>query len=487
MRRGEGWIWGTALALLTLLRLVVAAVTPLSTDEAYYWVWSRALAPSYLDHPPMVALWIRAGTWIAGDTALGVRLFGPLCAALGTLLLADAGEQLFPGRCAGFRGAVLLNATLAFGLGAVAMTPDTPLLFFWTAALWALARFAASERGAWLAAAGLLAGFALASKYTAVFLPAGALIWLLAVPLLRRWFATGWPWLAALLASGCFAPVLTWNAGHHWASFVRQGGRAGAWEPERAIRFLGELIGGQIGLATPLVFLIFVAGIVSAAWTAWQKREPGAVLLAALTLPPLVVFAEHGLGDRVQGNWPGIVYPTMALAGGALAGALWHRLWAPAVAIGLAMTLAVYWHVAIAKLPFAPRIDPAALRLAGWPGFASELDALMRQDGAKFVAADDYGVAAELAFYLPPGPAVLGAERRWRLFALPEARIEGQRGLLLRSTRRDAAVDRAEWGSVEEIGHLSRLNGGQEIEGFRVYRVTGGAERRGIVVLPRPG
>ena len=35
---------------------------PLSPDEAYYWVWSHALAAGYLDHPPMVALWVRAGT-----------------------------------------------------------------------------------------------------------------------------------------------------------------------------------------------------------------------------------------------------------------------------------------------------------------------------------------------------------------------------------------------------------------------------------------
>ena len=63
-RRGRG----RALAALTLFRLVVAAALPLSPDEAYYWVWSRALAPGYLDHPPMVALWIRAGTWLAGDS-----------------------------------------------------------------------------------------------------------------------------------------------------------------------------------------------------------------------------------------------------------------------------------------------------------------------------------------------------------------------------------------------------------------------------------
>src|ERR1700742_5052992 len=93
--------WALAgLAGLTVLRLVMAAVLPLAPDEAYYWIWSRALAPGYLDHPPMVALWIRAGTELAGDVPLGVRLLGPLSGMLGSLLLFDAGRALFGARTA---------------------------------------------------------------------------------------------------------------------------------------------------------------------------------------------------------------------------------------------------------------------------------------------------------------------------------------------------------------------------------------------------
>ncbi|HTO65264.1 MAG TPA: glycosyl transferase, partial [Bradyrhizobium sp.] len=66
----------TSLIVLALvaLRLIAAAVTPLTFDEAYYWMWSKHLAGGYYDHPPMVALVIRLGTMLAGDTELGVRL-----------------------------------------------------------------------------------------------------------------------------------------------------------------------------------------------------------------------------------------------------------------------------------------------------------------------------------------------------------------------------------------------------------------------------
>jgi hypothetical protein len=66
--------------VLVALRLAAAAWTPLTFDEAYYWMWSKNLAGGYYDHPPMVALVIRAGTLIAGDTELGVRLVSILLA-----------------------------------------------------------------------------------------------------------------------------------------------------------------------------------------------------------------------------------------------------------------------------------------------------------------------------------------------------------------------------------------------------------------------
>src|SRR5262244_1762129 len=69
-----------AVCALVVLRLVAAYWTPLTFDEAYYWMWSKALAGGYYDHPPMVAFVIRLGTLIAGDTELGVRLVSILLA-----------------------------------------------------------------------------------------------------------------------------------------------------------------------------------------------------------------------------------------------------------------------------------------------------------------------------------------------------------------------------------------------------------------------
>ncbi|HEY4173251.1 MAG TPA: glycosyltransferase family 39 protein, partial [Rhodopila sp.] len=253
-----------ALAVVTLIRLAVAATAPLAPDETYYWVWSHALAFGYLDHPPMVALWIRAGTILAGQNAFGLRLLGPLAAAAASLLLFDAARVLFPRTNAAIVAVMLLNASLLLGVGTVIMTPDSPLLFFWTATLWAVARIVAGGPGVWWLLAGMFGGAALDSKYTALLLWIGVGLWALLVPVGRSWLCRWQPWAACAIGFVMFAPVLLWNAAHGWVGFVKQGGRVEDWRPARAAGFLAELVGGQIGLATPLVWVLCMIGLVVA-------------------------------------------------------------------------------------------------------------------------------------------------------------------------------------------------------------------------------
>ena len=466
------------LAALTLLRLALAAALPLSPDEAYYWVWSRALAGGYLDHPPMVALLIRAGTSLVGESELGVRLAAPLAAAAGSLLLASAAEDLAPGRHAGLIAAALLNASLLFGAGAVLMTPDTPLLLFWTATLAALARGLRRGDGRWWLAAGLAAGLALASKLTALLLLAAVGLWPLALPATRRMLATRWPWLGLGIAGLVFAPTLAWNAAHGWAGFVKQGARVTAWQPARAGQFLAELLAGQIGLATPLVFLLCAVGTVAALRRA--RTDAAAALLAASVVVPGLVFLAHALGDRVQGNWPAGLYPGAALAAAVFAGPSWRRWWRPAVVLGLAMTAIVYVQALAAPLTLPAGLDPSLLRLAGWRDLAADIAAERQRSGAAYVVADNYALASMLAWSLPADQRVVGMEPRWRLFALPDAAplLRAGPGLLVRSARRAA-------GDGAPVAVLTRRRGASVAEAYRLFLLPPGVDRATAALLPQ--
>ena len=64
-----------AAAILRFWRLGASALVP---DEAYYWLWSRHLAPGYYDHPAGVAFLIRASALVAGESEAGLRWLNAL-------------------------------------------------------------------------------------------------------------------------------------------------------------------------------------------------------------------------------------------------------------------------------------------------------------------------------------------------------------------------------------------------------------------------
>ncbi len=460
-----------ALAVLTALRLVVAGSSALAPDEAYYRVWSLVLQPGYLDDSPMVACFIRLGTWLAGPGALGVRLLGPLAAAAGSLLLARAAIDLFPGcRQIGLTALLFANATLLFGAGSVIMTPDTPLLFFWTLGVFAMGRLLATADGRWWLLAGLAGGLALDSKYTGLLYLAAVGVWLLVTEPGRRWLVRPEPWLGLAIAAFAFAPVVAWNATHHWVSFFKQGGRIGSWQPRDALRFEVELVFGQVGLFTPLLFVFAVAGTWHLARAAWQGRDAAAALVSLLTLLPAALFVQHALGDRVQGNWPAILYPTAAIAGASLSSGHWRRWRWPAALLGFALTALVYLQAVAAPFPVPARIDPTLRQLGGWAPFAAAVETIGQRQGASFIATANYGDASELAC-LQKIP-VLGLGPRWTYFRLPPAgpRMAGQWGLLL--ARSGAAPpDPETWVVLAPIGEVARARGGSVAERFRLYRV----------------
>jgi len=472
-----------ALAALTAVRLVVATAAPISPDEAYYWVWSQALAPGYYDHPPMVALWARTGVAVFGDTTLGVRLLAPFSAALGTVLLVRAGTDLSGNRATGLWAAVLMNATLGFGLGAVSMTPDTPLFLFWIAAIWAAGRLEVTRRGIWFLVLGAAIGLALTSKLSAAFLALGIAAWVVLAPGLRPWLRTPWPWLGGLGSLAIFAPFLAWSAAHDWAGITRQGGRMGGFNPGNAPAYLAELVGGQVGLMTPIIFALAAIGLFHATRAAWRDRAATPLLLALLSLPALLMFVQHTFTERVQGNWPAIVYP-----GAILAAAIWAApRWRVAGAwLGAGITGLVYLHAALSLLPLPPKLDPAMKRLAGWDTLAGQVDAARREQSAAFITADDYAVASMLAWEMP-GITILAAQPRWAVFDLPRGAPAGP-GILVRSARNAERVDSDTWREQAPLGLAARSRNGVTAEEYRLYRVlppTGEALTR--LPTARPG
>ena len=145
-------------------RALMAAMVPLTADEAYYWLWSKHLDLGYMDHPPAIAWLIRAGTLLLGNTPLGIRASGIILSALATLFVWEAARTLLKNEARAFTAALLFNLTLMIGVEMLAATPDTPSIATSAALLFCLARLQQGGNSKWWLWAGVAAGLSLLSK-----------------------------------------------------------------------------------------------------------------------------------------------------------------------------------------------------------------------------------------------------------------------------------------------------------------------------------
>ena len=463
-----------ALAILGLvaLRLVAAAWTPLTFDEAYYWMWSKHLAGGYYDHPPGVAVVIRLGTMIAGDTEFGVRLVSILLALPMSWAVYRTAAILFGGMRVAATATILLNVTLMAAVGTLIVTPDSPLLVASSFVLFFLAKVLETGRGAWWLAVGAAVGVALLSKYTSLFFGPAILVWLVSVPKLRRWLISPWPYLGGLVALAVFSPVILWNADHHWVSFIKQMGRARMADFRPA--FIAELIPTQVAFATPAVWLLGAMGLY-----ALYQRRAGAlavrVLINTMFWTIVAYFVWHSLHARVEANWFAPVYPAFAIAAAVAA----HLVeWAPReqrvadfcrrwAAPGGVVMFALLMVQANTGMLSGYRRDATVRSVGvGWRETASEIEAVRVRVGAMCVLAPDYGTTAWFAFYLPKGTCVAQQNQRIRWVNMPEPSTTQLAGKLLYVRDVDQASLKDAFARVDKVADVTRKRGPLLIETY---------------------
>lgn len=212
-----------------VLRAVWSAGLDLGNDESYHYLFTVHRDWSYFDHPPMLALVEGLGLALCFGVVspFSLRLGFILLFAASTWLMARLTSRLYGPR-AGFLAALALNVSAYHGTAAGTFAlPDGPLLFFWLLTLDQLIRAleAKDSLRLWLGV-GLGWGGALLSKYHAIFLPIGTMVYLIIEPSARCVLRKRGPYLALAIGLAVFSPVIAWNALHGWASFAFQSGRA---------------------------------------------------------------------------------------------------------------------------------------------------------------------------------------------------------------------------------------------------------------------
>jgi 4-amino-4-deoxy-L-arabinose transferase-like glycosyltransferase len=439
------WQWLAVVALvaaLTAMRVIYACVIDLRTDEAYYWTFSKENVLSFLDHPPMIAWFIRFGTAIFGDTNFGVRFAGVLAMLVTQLLLADIVRRVTYDARAIVLAILMPEAALYYGLLMAKVSPDVALIPFAVAMLWALVRLHENADGRWWLAAGLFAGLALLSKFTAVMLAPAVLAFMVVPDWRRRWLTSPYPWLAVLIAVVVFLPVLIWNAQHDWASFRFQVVRAVATH-EFSLRTVGEFIGLQFGLVGFILLPVVLSGVALTAWRGYRRGDPVAILLSTCVIVPFGYFFWKSLTLRVGDTWPMFLWPA-GFAAVAINIALLRReawpawminstvRWANAgVVSGIVFVVLVFFYYVAIPWNFIGRSDPIGGE-AGYAQVAERAQAELEKTGATWIATTDYRTYSMMRWYFNGRVPVVQINERGRFMGFRDPGmdlIKGHTGL----------------------------------------------------------
>jgi Dolichyl-phosphate-mannose-protein mannosyltransferase len=436
--RGQWLAVAALIAAMTALRVIYACAIDLRTDEAYYWTWSKESVLSFLDHPPMIAWFIRFGTAIFGDTNLGVRFAGIVAMLVTQVLLADIVRRVTHDARAIVLAVLMPEAALYYGLLMAKVSPDVALIPFAVAMMWALIRLAESGDGRWWLAAGIFAGLSLLSKFTAVmFLPAVA-AFMLVPNWRRRWLLSPYPWAAALIAVVLFSPVLIWNGQHDWASFRFQSVRATAVH-EWSLRTVGEFMGLQFGLVGFILLPVVLSGLGLTAWRGYRRGDAVAILLSTAVIVPFCYFFWKSLTLRVGDTWPMFMWP-IGFAAAAINIAMLRNegfpawmirstiRWANAAVIsGIVFVVAVFLYYVASPWNFIGRTDPIGGE-AGFGHLAERAQAELQKTGASWIATTDYRTYSMLRWYFGDRVPVIEINERERFLGFRDPGMNLIRG-----------------------------------------------------------
>lgn len=405
---------------VTLLRLGYLYIVPLDLgpDESYYWDWSRRLDLGYYSKPPMIA-WVNAlATKLLGVTPEAVRMPAVVFGALGLLGMYLCGRRMFNAEV-GFWGVAAWLATPGTAALGLIMATDVLLVSCWCLALYTLWRAIETPKAKplWWLLTMLLVGLGTLSKQMMMVFPLLMFLFLLFSGEDRSKLAQRWPWLLWIGSLLFLLPPLYWNFKNDWITFRHTAHHieivGTGWQDH--LKTFGEFVGGQMGLLTPLTWLLLFLLLLSllTKLLRWSRQTRFLFIFSAIGL---LGFAGFSFKQSINPNWPATYYPAgllllaawgrQQLAGGFIDKL--RRLFIPGLKLGVLLTLVAYLLPFAMQLSFIPlgKKDPTR-RIKGWSELGQQVGETLQEQPRPeqtFVISPLRKYPAAVAFYTPGHP-----------------------------------------------------------------------------------
>jgi hypothetical protein len=259
-----------------VFNLIQAGTTELFDDEAYYWVYSKFPDWGYFDHPPMIALLIKAGYYLFPNE-LGVRLFIVILNVLTIGIIRD----LLPGKNDLLFYAIAFSVAI-LQIGGILAVPDVPLVFFVSLFFLTYRNFLRNMSLPNTLLLGLVMALMLYTKYHGILVIFFTFLSNPRLALKPR------AYLAAFTGMVLFLPHLYWQYSHGFPSVLYHLVERNA--SEYRLTYSVEYLLGQLLVAGPLVGWLLL-------WGAFSYKLKGRVE-ANWTVPvliPMIILSHQYL------------------------------------------------------------------------------------------------------------------------------------------------------------------------------------------------
>ena len=387
-------IWVIGFQIFRLLLLPFMGLMP---QDAYYYLYGQNLSLSYFDHPGMIGYLLRFFTELFG-TSVFVLKFTDFFITSITLISFYKLASYFLSKQKLARALLLISSTIFISILSFNSTPDVPLLLFWTLSLICLYKAIFENKKWFFILGGIAMGLAFNSKYTALLLQIGLLLFLLFSNKHRNLLISPWLWSAILVSIVVTFPVWYWNYQNDFASFAFQSSKRTQSISEFNISpkyFLGA-IGHQILLLLPVLFLIFVSftfKYCKRVLIQFKLPQAKTLFLLAFFIPTFVGFFALTPIYWVKLNWMMPSYITGIILAGMFIN---KKLLKIQIFFSIVFHLLVSLQIIFYLIPI--KSDDTWV---GWKELGEEINTLKEKNASTFIFSNDnYKTSAALNFFM---------------------------------------------------------------------------------------
>lgn len=279
-----------------ILKFILAYFLPLLPDEAYYWVWSKHLQLSYFDHPAMIAWLFKLGEFLE-PFGHAVRWPAVFINHLSYIFWFLIFQELKISQYKYYSWFVLTFLSPILGFGSILLTPDLPVMLFWSASFYFFIRILNHKKFLDYCLLGVSLGLGFVSKYHIVLFPLMGIIYLFSQ---KKWKEIRPSGVVLTFIFGFIfsLPVLVWNIQNDFQSFtfqLKHGLHSEEWKWQWPV----EYIIGHYLLLIPLFVSAFYK----------KTLDYPLSILKYFSAGVLTFFLLTSFRSSVEMNWTIIAFP----------------------------------------------------------------------------------------------------------------------------------------------------------------------------------